>query len=37
MHWMLNKGDIMYLQDVAVKLAVNIGYKVKVRTQSDGL
>ena len=27
----------MYLQDVTVKLAVNISYKLKVGTQKDGL
>ena len=37
MQWILNELFIMYLQDVIVKLAVNISYKLKVGTQKDGL
>ena len=34
---MLNGRYLMYLLDVAVKLALNISYKLKVGTQTDGL
>ena len=34
---MLNERYLMCLLNVAVKLAVNIRYKLKVGTQTDGL
>ena len=37
MHWILNARYLMCLLNVAVKLAVNISYKLKVGTQTDGL
>ena len=37
MHWLPNERYLMYLLDVAVKLAANISYKLKVGTQTDDL
>mgnify|MGYP000379814109 FL=1 len=34
MHWVLSERYLMYLLDVAVKLALNISYKLKVGTQT---